>query len=87
VLDALRARGIPVVVLMAGGYGREIERTVDIHVQTLRLAQAAWSTWAARAARAAGEEGAGGAHARREGVSAAQVVAATIAASSLAAPR
>ncbi len=45
VLEALRARGIPVVVLMAGGYGRDIARTVAVHRQTLALAQAAWAQW------------------------------------------
>jgi acetoin utilization deacetylase AcuC-like enzyme len=47
VLDALRDRGIPAVVLMAGGYGREIERTVEVHLQTLRRAQASWAQWRA----------------------------------------
>jgi acetoin utilization deacetylase AcuC-like enzyme len=69
VLDALRTRGIPVVVLMAGGYGHEIERTVGVHVQTLRLAQASWAAQAAHAARTPG---------RREGVSAAPAGPATI---------
>jgi acetoin utilization deacetylase AcuC-like enzyme len=46
VLDALRARGIPVVVLMAGGYGRDIEATVSVHLQTLRLARRAQAGWA-----------------------------------------
>jgi acetoin utilization deacetylase AcuC-like enzyme len=38
VLRALRERGIPVVVLMAGGYGRVLDTTVDVHLQTLRIA-------------------------------------------------
>ena len=46
VLHALRERGIPAVVLMAGGYGHVMETTVDVHLQTLRIAgqvQAAWT--------------------------------------------
>lgn len=39
VLGALRERGIPVVVLMAGGYGRVVETTVAVHLQTLRIAE------------------------------------------------
>ncbi|MCA9970168.1 MAG: histone deacetylase [Anaerolineales bacterium] len=38
VLDALRAAGLPVVVLMAGGYGRDIHETVDLYAQTVRIA-------------------------------------------------
>ena len=39
VLGALAARGIPGVVLMAGGYGRVVDTTVDVHLQTLRIAE------------------------------------------------
>jgi len=38
VLERLRSAGIPVAITLAGGYGRRIEDTVDIHVQTVRLA-------------------------------------------------
>lgn len=38
VLGTLRARGIPAAVCMAGGYGRVIEDTVDIHYQTVETA-------------------------------------------------
>ena len=38
VLEALAARGIPVAICMAGGYGRVIEDTVDIHFQTVETA-------------------------------------------------
>ncbi len=38
VLDACRDLGLPVAVTMAGGYGRDIADTVDIHFQTVRLA-------------------------------------------------
>lgn len=33
-----RAAGLPVAVAMAGGYGRDIEDTVEIHLQTVREA-------------------------------------------------
>jgi acetoin utilization deacetylase AcuC-like enzyme len=46
VLDALGARRIPAVVLMAGGYGRDIDTTVAVHLQTLRLAERAQAGWA-----------------------------------------
>jgi acetoin utilization deacetylase AcuC-like enzyme len=36
VLGACRAAGVPVAVAMAGGYGRDTEDTVDIHVRTVR---------------------------------------------------
>ncbi|HEX9179888.1 MAG TPA: histone deacetylase [Burkholderiales bacterium] len=38
VLGTLREQGIPVAVCMAGGYGRVIEDTVDIHFQTVETA-------------------------------------------------
>ncbi|MFN2169084.1 MAG: histone deacetylase [Anaerolineae bacterium] len=38
VLDACRAAGLPVAIAMAGGYGKNIEDTVDIHFQTVQLA-------------------------------------------------
>jgi len=46
VLERLAERRIPVVVLMAGGYGRDIETTVAVHLQTLRLAERAQARWA-----------------------------------------
>jgi len=42
VFSACRARGIPVAVTMAGGYGHSIDETVDIHFNTLREALSAW---------------------------------------------
>jgi acetoin utilization deacetylase AcuC-like enzyme len=48
VLDALRARSIPVALTMAGGYGRDLQATVDIQLQTLRLALASWQAWGSR---------------------------------------
>jgi acetoin utilization deacetylase AcuC-like enzyme len=38
VLDAAKARGLPVAIAMAGGYGHSIDETVAIHLQTLRIA-------------------------------------------------
>lgn len=38
VLGACRAAGVPVAVTMAGGYARDTEDTVDIHVATIRAA-------------------------------------------------
>ena len=34
--------GIPIAVAMAGGYGRDIDLTVELHLQTVRAACAAW---------------------------------------------
>lgn len=42
VLQACGQRGIPLAVSMAGGYGHDIERTVDVHQQTLA---ACWRHW------------------------------------------
>jgi len=47
VFDACRARGIPVAVSMAGGYGRDIDATVDVHLNTLKAALASWQRWTA----------------------------------------
>lgn len=38
VLGLCRERGIPVAVAMAGGYARDTEDTVDIHVRTIAIA-------------------------------------------------
>lgn len=46
VFHALQARGIPVAVTMAGGYGRDIATTVAIQRRTLELALQAWQRWA-----------------------------------------
>lgn len=40
VIGACRAAGLPVVVVMAGGYAKEVEDTVDIHFQTVAIALA-----------------------------------------------
>ena len=41
VLRACVERGIPTVVLLAGGYARRLDDTVDIHVATFEEARAA----------------------------------------------
>lgn len=46
VFDALRARGIPVAVSMAGGYGRVVDSTVAVHLRTLIEALRSWQLWA-----------------------------------------
>lgn len=37
-----RQLGVPVAVTMAGGYGRDLEATVDVHLNTVRAALAHW---------------------------------------------
>jgi acetoin utilization deacetylase AcuC-like enzyme len=38
VFEYCRGAGLPVAITMAGGYARNVEDTVDIHFQTMRLA-------------------------------------------------
>ena len=45
VLDWCLARRIPLVLLMAGGYGVQIEATVQVQLNTYRLAYAHWQRW------------------------------------------
>jgi acetoin utilization deacetylase AcuC-like enzyme len=45
VFDACRERGVPVSLSMAGGYGRDIDVTVDVHLNTLKAAFASWQRW------------------------------------------
>jgi len=40
-------RGIPMAMVMAGGYGVEIETTVQVHVNSCRLAWQYWTLWQA----------------------------------------
>ncbi|MBX3601042.1 MAG: histone deacetylase [Rubrivivax sp.] len=59
VLAWLRARGVPVALSMAGGYGRDIATTVAIQRFTLAEALASWQAWnGARARRPAMEQSA-----------------------------
>jgi acetoin utilization deacetylase AcuC-like enzyme len=39
VLESCRAVGVPVVIAIAGGYGRDIRDTVRVHVNTARIAK------------------------------------------------
>jgi acetoin utilization deacetylase AcuC-like enzyme len=39
VIESARSLGIPVAVVLAGGYALEIKDTVDIHLNTVRIAQ------------------------------------------------
>ncbi len=39
VLDACREVGIPVAITIAGGYGRNIEDSVQVHLNTVRIAR------------------------------------------------
>ena len=48
VFEFARERHIPVAFSMAGGYGRVIEDTVAVQVNTYRAALESWSRWALR---------------------------------------
>ena len=54
VFAALRERGMPVAVTMAGGYGRDIADTVAVHRRTLQEALDSWQKWRDKAAGAKG---------------------------------
>jgi acetoin utilization deacetylase AcuC-like enzyme len=41
VLDRCRRAGLPIAVVMAGGYARQVQDTVDIRLETVRLCNAA----------------------------------------------
>jgi acetoin utilization deacetylase AcuC-like enzyme len=56
VLAELQARGIPVALSMAGGYGRQIETTVALQHQTLVEALRVWQGWPRASAGAPMEE-------------------------------
>ena len=47
-----RVEGLPVAVAMGGGYGRQIDTTVEVHFNTVVAACAHWERGAARAAAA-----------------------------------
>jgi acetoin utilization deacetylase AcuC-like enzyme len=47
VFGALRQRGLPVAVTMAGGYGRQVDSTVAVHRRTLLEALDSWRHWQA----------------------------------------
>jgi acetoin utilization deacetylase AcuC-like enzyme len=41
IIEGARRRGIPLAVVLAGGYGREIDDTVQVHLNTIKAARAA----------------------------------------------
>jgi acetoin utilization deacetylase AcuC-like enzyme len=43
VFDFAAEFGIPIAAAMAGGYGRDIATTVDVHLGTVRAAFSAWA--------------------------------------------
>lgn len=45
VLDACAARGVPLAVVMSGGYARDVDDTVDIHHATIAAAAERAGTW------------------------------------------
>jgi acetoin utilization deacetylase AcuC-like enzyme len=47
VFAALRERGIPAAVAMAGGYGRQVDSTVAVHRRSLHEALDSWRRWQA----------------------------------------
>jgi acetoin utilization deacetylase AcuC-like enzyme len=49
VFDLAFALGVPIVVAMAGGYGRDIDVTVDVHFNTVREAFQHWARCSVRA--------------------------------------
>jgi acetoin utilization deacetylase AcuC-like enzyme len=48
VLELCRDADLPVAVVLAGGYGRRVEDTVDIHLQTVRIAASLAGKWPSR---------------------------------------
>jgi acetoin utilization deacetylase AcuC-like enzyme len=58
VLELCRRECLPVAVLMAGGYGRRVEDTAEIHLETVRIAAEMAPTWPLPARRGAREEAA-----------------------------
>ena len=44
-LEQTRERRIPVALSMAGGYGRAVEDTVQVHLGTIRAAIDSWQQW------------------------------------------
>jgi len=45
VFDWCHARRLPLVLLMAGGYGVRIEETVAVQVNTYQVALDSWRRW------------------------------------------
>jgi acetoin utilization deacetylase AcuC-like enzyme len=45
VMDWAHARGLPLAMAMAGGYGVDIEDTVQVQINTFAVAAAHWQRW------------------------------------------
>jgi acetoin utilization deacetylase AcuC-like enzyme len=45
VFDWVRALGLPMIICMGGGYGRDLTQTVQVQMNTWRLAVAHWHHW------------------------------------------
>jgi acetoin utilization deacetylase AcuC-like enzyme len=45
VMRQARQRGIPLVLTMGGGYGRDLHQTVALQTQTWQIASAIWLEW------------------------------------------
>ena len=45
VFDWVRERGLPMIICMGGGYGRELQTTVQVQINTWRLAYEHWLHW------------------------------------------
>jgi acetoin utilization deacetylase AcuC-like enzyme len=45
VMDWAHVRGLPLAMAMAGGYGVDIEDTVQVQVNTFAVAAAHWQRW------------------------------------------
>ncbi len=56
VIEACRRRGIALAISMAGGYGHNVNDTVDVHLQTLQRAASAQPAWHADMNRTFSEE-------------------------------
>jgi hypothetical protein len=41
VIETVRAAGVPLVIVLAGGYARRVEDTIRIHAATIEEAKAA----------------------------------------------
>ncbi|HWM90737.1 MAG TPA: hypothetical protein VN493_08225 [Thermoanaerobaculia bacterium] len=44
VFERCRWLGLPVAVVMAGGYGADVRETVEVHLQTVQEARRLWES-------------------------------------------
>jgi len=54
VFDLAKRLGVPIAVAMAGGYGRDIETTVQVHLNTVKAAHGQWLRCRTEVARGTG---------------------------------